>query len=60
MKLTLARAIVDAAARALRGVGSAKVRVVVGRSDPPEEKTCSQIRSTRDVQLIAIEVNINR
>lgn len=59
MRVPVAQAIVDAAARAPRGVGSANVLVIVGRSDPPEE-TSSRTEPMRDVQLIKIEVNINR
>ena len=60
MRLPIAQAIASAAARALRGVGSANALVAVRRADPPEEETNPRTGPARDTQLIKIEINFNR
>ena len=60
MRLPIAHAVASAAARALRGVGSANALVAVTRADPPGEKTNPRAGPARDAQLIKIEININR
>ena len=60
MKSPIASAVANAAARALRGVTSANALVAVRRAAPPEGDPRSPVGPARDVQLIKIEVNINR